>query len=361
MHKKEYNINCPNNVLCVSTSPCLILSIYIIITAGIIDLQKVRANDTISISELKEIGLRIKTSEKKLQNIKVCSEVWLEKTNNPKDPCSLWQQTPIYVKSTMWSDGQPESKIRVDVQKQVLEGWITNTEQGPYSESVFSNSFDGNRGRSINKAHGILGKAIPLNKGIISNQKPQDLNDRWSFRYTGREFTTNFFRLNSQGTLLSDLLILSDDPNSKVMTCFEFTWENLKGAECIKISSREIKGHNWNERWWLDSARGFALMRYEHTVVLGDKTEAFKKLIEIQELREINEGVWWPIRATCITEPPHSGGDYMRMVYHASEVVANDPNFDNSIFTFDFPKGYEVDDKVTGKTYVVDDVNVNSK
>jgi hypothetical protein len=337
---------------------CLKLSVFIVISAGIVDIQKGRANELISIAELKDIGMQLKTSEKKLHNLKSYSEVWLEKGKNPKDPCNTWQETPIYVKSIMWSDGQPGGKIKVDVKKQVLEGWITDAEPGPYSEHSFSDSFDGTTGRSIINSGGFLGKTVPIKEGVISTQKPQSLDDSWCVMYTGRGFTTNFFRVNSQGTLLSDLFIFADDPNSKVMTCFEFTWEKLKGVECIKISSREIKNHNWSERWWLDPARGFALMRYEYTVVLGDKTEAFRKLIEIQELKEVTEGVWWPIRATCITEPLRAGEDYTRMVYRASEIIANDPNFDNSVFTLNFPKGCHVDDTVNRKNYIVDE-NLN--
>jgi len=34
-------------------------------------------------------------------------------------------------------------------------------------------------------------------------------------------------------------------------------------------------------------------------------------------------------------------------------VVANDPNFDETIFTVPFPDGYLIDDKVAGKKYIV--------
>jgi hypothetical protein len=358
MHRTKDKNTCQDNEVHSTTFICLRLSVFIMISAGVIDIQKGRANESFSVFELKEIGIHIKTSEKKLHNLKGCAEVWLEKGKNPKDPCNTWQETPIYVKSIMWSDGQPGGKIKVDVKKQVLEGWITDAEPGPYSEHSFSDSFDGTTGRSIINSSGFLGKTVPIKEGVISTQKPQSLDDNWSFMYTGREFTTNFFRVNSQGTLLSDLFIFADDPNSKVMTCFEFTWEKLKGVECIKISSREIKNHNGCERWWLDPARGFALIRYEHTVVLGDKTEAFKRLVEIQELREVTEGVWWPIKATCITEPLRAGENYTRMVYHASEVVANDPNFNNNVFTIEFPRGYKIDNTITHKNYIVD-ANLN--
>jgi hypothetical protein len=33
--------------------------------------------------------------------------------------------------------------------------------------------------------------------------------------------------------------------------------------------------------------------------------------------------------------------------------VANDPDFNEGIFTIHFPKGYTIDDKITGKRYKV--------
>jgi hypothetical protein len=258
----------------------------------------------------------------------------------------------------MWSDGQPGGKIRVNVNKQVLEGWNETGEIEDYSEHSFSNSFDGAMGRGIINSGGLLGKAVPINEGVILAEKPQSLDDSWSRRYTGREFTTNFFILNSQGTLLSDLFVLAEDTNSTVIKCFDFSWEKMSGTECIKISSKATAAQNWNKRWWIDPARGFALLRYEDFGIKEDKTETIRKLIEVQELREVAEGVWWPINATCITEPLRSGEDYIRMKYNASCVVANNPNFDNNIFTIKFPKDCKVDDTINHKNYIVD-ANLN--
>jgi len=353
MYKIECKNTCLNEKIFGTDIINLKLNIvFMAIVIGIVGTQGVQANDYIPLIQLKEIGRQIKTAEKEIHNLKVHSEIRIEKNNNPKDPCA-WQKTPVYVSSTMWSDGQPEGKIRVDVQKQVLQGWLTDTELGPYSEHSFKDSFDGVTGRSAIDSGGFLGRAVSIKKGDISSQRPQNLNDSWSFKYTGREFTSNFFRLNSKGTLLLDLFNLADDPNSKVMDCFEFTWDKLQRIECIKIATKETQ-HNWIKRWWIDPARGFALLRYEHTLILKDNTETFRKLIDIQELKEVTEDVWWPIRAICITEPTRSGGDYTRIIYQASDIVANNPNFDESVFDIKFPKGYRVDDKMSGKTYLVD-------
>lgn len=51
--------------------------------------------------------------------------------------------------------------------------------------------------------------------------------------------------------------------------------------------------------------------------------------------------------------PYETGKPWKRIVYRASKVVANDPNFDESVFTVPFPEGYKVEDKIEGRTYTV--------
>jgi hypothetical protein len=80
--------------------------------------------------------------------------------------------------------------------------------------------------------------------------------------------------------------------------------------------------------------------------------------IRVNKLQEVASGVWWPMEATVESEPRDPNTPYKRTVYRALKVVANDPNFGESVFTPAFPKGYRVDDKVTGKKYVVD-ANLN--
>ena len=51
--------------------------------------------------------------------------------------------------------------------------------------------------------------------------------------------------------------------------------------------------------------------------------------------------------------PRETDKPWKRIVYRASNVVANDPNFDENIFTVPFPEGYLIDDKVNGVKYRV--------
>ena len=108
------------------------------------------------------------------------------------------------------------------------------------------------------------------------------------------------------------------------------------------------------ETWWFDPNRGFALIAYLHTNADKDGIEHVLSDIRVNKLQEVATGVWWPMEATVESESRDPNITYKRTVYRALSVVANDPNFDNSIFTITFPKGYRVHDKVAEKTYVVD-------
>ena len=46
-----------------------------------------------------------------------------------------------------------------------------------------------------------------------------------------------------------------------------------------------------------------------------------------------------------------------RFVYHASIIIANDPNLNENVYTIPFPQGFQIEDKVTGKTYIADSNN----
>ena len=75
--------------------------------------------------------------------------------------------------------------------------------------------------------------------------------------------------------------------------------------------------------------------------------------MRVSQLKEVAPGIWWPIKIYTVSSPLENGQPWRRHVYHAFDVVVNDSNFDESIFTIPFPEGYVVDDKVTGRKYKV--------
>jgi hypothetical protein len=126
--------------------------------------------------------------------------------------------------------------------------------------------------------------------------------------------------------------------------------EELGDIPCIKMS---CEGDSLLQEWWLDPNRGYALLRHVNMGGNRDGSSQVKSSIDVTRLKEVAEGIWWPMEAYFVQCPRETGKPWKRIVYQAENVVANDPDFNKSIFTIHFPKGYTIDDKVTGKKYKV--------
>jgi len=304
-------------------------------------------NSLLSIKEIKELAPQIKAAEKSLLNIKIQSEAWIETKTNLSDPCEPWKRTPIYVSCTAWLDGRPRGKARVDVNKEVLE-WRDGA--APYAESSYSVGFDGHYGRLAKHTFGHSGRTHHSKRGKLLADAPKGLRSGSARSFTGTGFSLNFFFSDMDYTF-SDLFRWADDPNTLVTSSFQFTQEVFQGVQCIKIASKGTK--RFQQSWWLDSERGFALLGDKYTSILEDGTERLVSFMKVSKLNEVADGIWWPMEAYAESGPSAPGKPYSRTVYRASNVVANDPNFDESVFTVPFPDGYLIDDKVNGRKYTV--------
>jgi hypothetical protein len=338
-------------------NPSLKLGTMVFLLVLSVPIQAEQSQSILSTQELKQIAPQIEAAEKRRYNLKIKSEMWVETKTNLSDPCETWQQTPVYVSSTAWiNGGNPfaehfiNDKVRVDVDKEILK-W----EEGlaPYAESKYSMSFDGRYGRIIYYNSGPMDKASPLKRGEVLPQAPKQLQGGEWTRFTGAEFSISFFFKGRDDTF-SNICRWASEPNSLAASCFEFTrGEKFEGTECIKITTKGRK--HGQENYWIDPARGFALLGHEWKNILEDGSEQLISFTKVSKLKEVTPGVWWPVEASVVLKPYGygSGKLWQRFVYRASDVVANDPNFDESIFTIPFPDGYLIDDKVAGRTYIV--------
>ncbi len=309
--------------------------------------QAEESRSALSITELTDLAPKIEAVESSLINIKLDSEVWVETKADLSDPCEPWQRTPIYASCTAWFEGHPEGRVRVDMHKQVLK-WRDGA--APYGESSYSAGFDGQYGRVVHHTTGHSGKTHLIKEGKIFPDAPNCLTTGWCEGFTGRAFSLNFF-FSEEGYTFSDLFRWADDPNTKVLSSFEFMREVFQRVKCIKMASRGTKRSQ--QSWWLDPSRGFALLGYKWTGVYEDGSERLIRFIKVSTLKKVAPGIWWPTQVTSVRASFEPGEPYRRFVYRASNVVANDPNFADSIFTVPFPDGYLIDDKVAGRKYRV--------
>ena len=291
---------------------------------------------------------QIEAAENGLRNIKIKSEAWVEEkssTSSLSDPCEPWKRTAISALTTAWFDGSPKSKARIDVHKQVLK-WVDGA--APYSEESFSLAFDGQHGRVIDHTFGHSGKTHLSKRGELLPDAPPRL--RSTDVHTGAKFSLYFF-FNEEGHTFSQYFRLAISPAALKAKAFEVALEEYQGVECIRIGSGEQKwGHI---SWWLDPACGFALLGHDNISMREDGAERVSTRIRVTKLKEVDPNTWWPMEAYVESDRHKPGEPYKRTVYRASDVVANDPNFDESIFTVPFPDGYLIDDKVAGRKYRV--------
>jgi hypothetical protein len=301
------------------------------------DVQK----NVLSPKKLKELASEIEVAENSISNVKIESQSWLETKTDFYDPLESWQKTPIYHSQTAWAHNGPPCKVRVDMNKEVFE-WKDGPT--PFGEESYSLSFDGQETRYIHRAAGPLSQTHPVKKGQILPEAPKRL-EHGNFD-TGAYYSLPYFDVEMYK--FSEVFRLASDPNSEVASELEFTLEEFEGFECIKIRSRM-----YDVTYWLEPSRGFALRGKQSIARYEDGREEIVKLVKVTKLEEVAHGVWWPLEVSSISRPYAPGKPWRRFVYSASNVVANNPNFDDSVFTITFPTGYTIDDKVQGKTYKV--------
>jgi hypothetical protein len=296
----------------------------------------------------------IEAAEKSIHNLKIDEESWVEERSSVSD---TWKRTPTYLSCTAWMDGKPKGKIKADVHKK-NQKWLDGA--APYLEHSYSVSFDGTNTKSIENTTGHSGKTWPKMEGEISSGLSEN---KIMYSWIGWQFTTNFFFSNDEkGNTFSRLFRAAISKEALAAKAFEIAYEEKGGILCLKFGSRPTK--RGSQAWWFDPERGFALIAYLRTSIDGNGVEHIMSDIKVNKLKEVAKGVWWPMEATIeseIRDPillRDPNAPYKRTVYRALNVVANDPNFDESVFAMTFPEGYRIDDKVTGKTYVVD---ANSK
>jgi len=349
---------------CSNIKPTLQIAATCILLGASTIAEAQKSKSVLSVEDVNALIPAIEAAERHLfSNLKIDSEAWGETKANLSDPCELWQRTPVYVSSTAWFDGHPGGKARIDVHKQVLE-WRNGA--APYVESSYSAGFDGKYGRVVRHTSGHSGETFPLKEAKIVADYPTLLRSSF-MSYTGSELSLQFFFNNDEEgpnrRTFSRFFRTAISPDALKDKAFEVALEKFQGVECIKVGLRDQEGGRAPHiSYWLDPARGFALLGHDNISIREDGGERVSMRIRVTKLKEVTPGIWWPMEATLISSPLRAGDPYSRTVYRASNVVANDPNFDESIFSVPFPDGYLIDDQVSGKKYRVgEDPNAPKK
>ncbi len=327
-------------------------------------LSGVSAEETayeLSAEELKTVAQIMRAVEDALLNVRIDSNSWVERGPSSSGP---WERTPVCLASSAYFGGTSNSHARLDIHKIVLE-WKDGA--APYLEESYSVSFDGVQARRKEISSSHSGKTFDRDTGRILPEAPIELKSSWHDKMTGvhaslffhyrhmpapfpKRFSVSFEGAADPNYFLS--VLAAADPkylNRKPLKS-KVVIEELGGIQCIKAA---CMGDSFRQEWWFDPNRGFALLRFDDLRKDKDGNEQVKSSINVTKLKEAAENIWWPIEAYFVQCPRETDKPWKRIVYRASNVIANDRNFNDSVFTISFPDGYLVDDQVAGRTYRV--------
>jgi hypothetical protein len=315
----------------------------------------------LSVDELKFIAKSMKSVEDSLLNIRIDSNAWVEYGPSASGP---WEKTPLCWSTTAFFGNISSNQGRIDYHKEVGQ-WENGA--APYFEQRYSVSFDGSEGRRKDISFSYDGNTFSVNSGDISSEEP--LQFQMCGRITGIEASLFFYHRNAPKTFHKGFSANFDgaaDPNYFMSTLAaanlkikprkpKIVFEELWGIQCLKMS---YIGNSLQQEWWFDPNRSFALLKFDDLRKDKDGNEQVYSSINVTKLKEVAKDIWWPMEAYFIDRSHKPDKPWKRVVYQASNVIANDPKFNNRVFTLNFPKGYEIDDKVNSKNYTVDE-NLN--
>jgi hypothetical protein len=338
-------------MLCKSISRNMILAFVLwLLLAGV---SIVVADSTVlSAKEVQALIPEFEASEERLLNIKVKAEVWTEESASRSGP---WERGATYINATSWLEDGSARKIRMDVDSEVTEGYWFDQARFLTEEKGYKVSFDGTQGRVIYDHETMEGgRTRPLKKGEILNDVPQMLKFKPTNLVTGMPLTMQgYFFYNKEMDSFSRSFGTAGFRQAIEMKAVEFSRETYDGIPCIRFSS---KGQpSLRVSYWFDPNRGLALLGYENVSIAKDGKEFVNERIRINKLEKVADGLWWPLEAVIESDKQDQRKKdlpYQRIVFHATDVVANDPNFDNGTFSISFPEGYTVENKINGTTYI---------
>jgi hypothetical protein len=294
-------------------------------------------------SDLATITARVAQAEHHLNNLEIRGFSLLIDVRTSED--LPWRRERQTSEGDAWYNGLRASKVRVNMRE--VQPW--DNPATPMLETQSDIGWDGTVGHTVNVRFGAPGHPADWSYALISNSVPPRIEaGHMQQAYAdGTAFTLNYYRDESFDGPLSAVFerVIAKKASMAI------SWDTIYGAKTIRVADGD--GVLSRAAWWLDPDRDYAIRRVEEWSK-ADPAGPRQSLanVEVPEMVEAGPGVWFPIRATR-EEAYHLG--FRKFTFQAKRIVANNPNFDEKIFTVPIPPRYMVRDETTGKTfYTVD-------
>ena len=284
---------------------------------------------------------RIEQVEESLRNLKIESTLVSEEYDEALD---AWVATPRTVSATTWLEAVPQDRMRMDIHEETLR-WRNGA--ADYGSDSFSLSYDGRKGKIAHHLTGPMGEQFQVRRGEVTNARPPMLDSPRYQGVSGAGFSLLFFSHPTyQQKRFSDYLrYLREHERLKL------EMDTFRGVPCIRVLHGELDG--WHEVYYLDPARGHAMLGRRFVNQRPDGSLICLHLQIITELKQVAPGIWYPLEAHGGRIDDWPDGQLTRRAHYlAQDVVANDPDFDEDVYNLTFPAKYYVTDKRSGATYL---------
>ena len=321
------NVNSQHNKTIFSILACLICFIGLFI-------GDVKAGQEVSLEEIEKIIPIVEKIERELVNVYIKSESWIE---SKMKLTQQWEKTANYTKGVSWINGLLGSKMRVDVLRETMG---KKGAKSPDIEISYSVGYDGLIGKRVNREVKKGTDIKYLKEAEIITGRPKELGNSTLTSLSGNRFSMHFFFSKETYHSFSNFLKLATSEEMIAKTPLKLTMENFLGVNCLKINYMEEANNSVS--WWFDPGKGYALRGYKLVNSINEDGGTWLvSFIKVTKLKKVGENIWYPIEAFEETGPSRDGAPYRRVVYRASKVLANAPEFDEQIFDIDIPKDFK--------------------
>lgn len=263
-----------------------------------------------------------------------------------------WGTTDAERAGTAWYDAVPPRKGRIKFDKNIT-GWVDGA--APYLFTSEEYGYDGKEGRAVTHSSGPLGGYIGKRReAVVLARPPVQL-----FREAINEIATGIvFAKYGGGIYGSDTFLDTLEAAESKGWGVNLANERFAGVDAVKISVHP--SDTMTHSVWIDPQRGYGFLGHESRV--GGELRQSSRVLEMVEAAD---GLWMTKRAylqktsldTNVFEKHYEDLRQGRITeqqidelstrpvrydYEAARVSANAPGFDESVYTVEFPAGYEI-------------------
>jgi len=280
---------------------------------------------------LQKLRRGIEENEGKLQNLRVEGGCQRATWNEQAQKWDYSGEESV----TAWYLPAATGKVRIDYHEFVAP--IENGSE-PFVVETFTRAYDG-----------YINQTLFTKRGSPLSQTLSPVGELSAKRFLG--FVNNSstgwgYSIYGAGELLgAATLSVLFTPTARQYGELLATETNFNGASCIKLQWR-IEAQSMT--WYFDPSRNYALIGGERV-----KDGLIRENWTTDRLLEPEPGIYYPGAVESFSLYSASGQPKYRCRFEATDVIVNDPNLSNDIFTIRWPKGTLVQDKILGTTYTV--------